>query len=230
MNTKIVTVILMIITLQACSATHSSVERGLSLNAKTVLKIVEGNYEIKQKWIADKNRERVIERVIKGGDELSMSNPGKYETKIEQLIVDLAENRFHSAGQWKNQNDYIANKVWENNAMIDRERSDLGNSHFRQVQGHGVIQYDLSGNGIIHEGQSQSGMRMREGLSPIGPDGLPMVLCRILRSPNASFFELTKTESIAFIKLASESLSRDEVCMSHSASSKEYWKKRSVSY
>lgn len=226
MKAGIFTIVLVAVLLQACSATHSGNDKRLSTNAKTVLKIIEGNNEIRQKWIDDSNRDKVIAKAIKGGDEISISNPGKYEAAVEKFIIDLVESKFHNPGQWMAQNNFIANKVWENNENIQLERSDLGKSNFRQVQGYGVIQYDLSGNGIFHEGQLQSIMRMRNGLGPIGPDGQPVLLCRILRSPNASFFEVTKTESIRFIKLASKSLSRDEICMNHSTASEEYWKIR----
>jgi hypothetical protein len=66
---------------------------------------------------------------------------------------------------------------------------------------------------------------MRNGLSPAGPDGKLVRLCRLFDHPKASFFEMSYSQSLDFVKIGAD-MPVDDLCGFYPGLHSRYWPKR----
>jgi hypothetical protein len=197
-----------------------------SWRAKEILAIINGNFELHQSWIKKaSSSERFIKNALKAGRELEERSDTNDVTRIEALMIELLSTRYSIEGRWLQKNNFIENATWTDNRIIDPNRFELGKVSFRQVQSKNTVQYDIS-RGLTIEGQRSSLLRMKDGLAPIGPDGKPILLCRMFNTPKSSFFEITETESGKFIAMTNSGMSKQDACISYSSANSKYWKLR----
>lgn len=67
--------------------------------------------------------------------------------------------------------------------------------------------------------------RMKKGLAPIGPDGLPILLCRLNDDPRGSYFEVTHREAVRLLNALSSGMSLERACLTDEIFG-DYWKSR----
>lgn len=222
--------ILFAITLILSLSANAQSDTRLSGGAKALLSIINGDHEKREQWIKKSSNDRFLRNAFKSANTLTLSSPGLYEEKAEEFMIEMIRDRFENDDRWKKRNNSIKNGAWENNALIELDRIEHGKTNLRLISAAGVVQYDLSGSGMVISGQRQSSMLMRGGNPPIGPDGGTIKLCRMFKSPHASFFELTNGEHRDFIKLTNSKLTNDEACLNHRPAYRKYWSGRSMSF
>lgn len=67
--------------------------------------------------------------------------------------------------------------------------------------------------------------RMKSGIAPIGPDGLPVLLCRLFSDLDTPYFEMAYTDASAFINESHSGLNVGNACIVGEQASA-YWKDR----
>lgn len=197
----------------------------LSWKAKEAQKIINGDEKLHQKWIEGAGSDMFLKGALRAVKELEQLEATKDVTPAEALIIEMLSQKYNLGDRWKTKYKFIENAVWANNSIIDLNRVELGKVTFRQVQAGITIQYDIS-RGMNIEGQRSSSGRMADGLSPIGPDGKPILLCRMFNTEKASFFEITQSERKNFLKMTQSGMKTQDACLTYGSALSKYWKER----
>lgn len=185
-----------------------------------------GDQRQKNSWVNRAQNDEFLHKALDGVHEyINKVHPVNVK-ESEKLVLALLSTRYITNEKWKSHNNLIGNKVWTNNDLIELDRVELGSVEFPLVKARSTIQHDMNAENRIIKGQRLSSTLMRTGFAPIGPDGKPVKLCRLVKHPKASFFELSESESSTFISASRSRMSDFQACVLYSGAMKRYWPNR----
>jgi hypothetical protein len=200
------------------------------LSEDAAQEIINGNSQLKEKWLKKAEHEDFMEHAIISIQSLVGKNNPLNISEHENLIIELMSKKYKLDNKWGEKNNIIENSVWQNNSLIDLDRVQLGTVKFPTINAYSTIQYDMSSEKRMITGQKLSSTLMRQGHAPIGPDGKSIKLCRLINHPSASFYEMSEYESHGFIKYSYSFMDVNQACIEYKSSLAKYWQKRRLGY
>ncbi len=189
-------------------------------------KILQGDKKTLNAWVIRAKRDWVYSLVMGEIHKIAPQVLGDGIENLEALQLGIISRHQSLPAGWESTNRYAGTLTHENDDLIELDRFGLGVVDFATVQARSTVQYDLSGDTRRIVGQKLSRTMMREGLAPIGPDGHLVVLCRLNKSPYASFFELKESQVDRFLAFSGSKMSREQACLKHPDVPAHYWQSR----
>lgn len=153
--------------------------------------------------------------------------------KKEKDVLTQVVQKTGIHGHWiEYNNSAIANNVMADNHLVQLNQMNYGKVYFPVIKAKNTIQYDEHDpkNIQIKYSNSLSSTRMRNGIPAIGSDGQAVQLCRLINDSNATFFEVSKTNSYNFVKYSGSGMSMQDACISYPGTLNRYWKKRYLDF
>ncbi|WP_425263734.1 hypothetical protein [Vibrio owensii] len=138
---------------------------------------------------------------------LATSNP-ELTRQVEATLINImtVDNEQLRNAYWSNQLGYEGTVVHQRNELINTDRVNvIGTSKDNKpyINRHALL----------------------EGIAPIGLDGKPVEVCRLIQTKSAAYFEMSFSDVQDFLNDSKSPMSKEESCLTKNLSSN-YWKAR----
>lgn len=145
------------------------------------------------------------------------------EANLVRMIISAYPNM---NGYWNNVQIHDGLSVVQSDRIIDLNRVFIEVFEMGAYQGEEADYLSVKEE---HHASKASGYnsheRMRMGLSPVGPDGLPVLLCRLNDDPRASYFELNHHLAGRLLNAIASNMTISRACLTDEIMGR-YWEKR----
>lgn len=156
----------------------------------------------------------------------SMESVADYREAEGNLIRLIARAYPRMGNYWNNSYQHRDVQVVQSSNLIDLNRVYFNKFEMGAYQtDEGSFYSALPEHHATESMAYNSQERMAMGLAPIGPDGTPIILCRLNDDPRASYFEMSQREGVRLLNALSTGMSLNRACLTDEIFG-DYWKVR----
>lgn len=168
--------------------------------------------------------------VLKSISKISKMDPSKEMTDklsfFTEEIIKKQNPKLHN--YWDEQVSTKGILINQANSIFDLERIKYSKPEYatKEIGDTGYSIYEQQNPIFTNEIPSTSRHRMMKGMPGIGPDGKDIVICRLLHSSHAPYYEMAYTDAERLLKKMDSDMSFSQSCIFSTKHMARYWQYR----
>jgi hypothetical protein len=156
----------------------------------------------------------------------SLDGQSNYDEAEANLIRIVASAYPNMASYWTDSVIHDDLRIIQADGLINLSRVYISKFEMGAYQGEKADYYSVDPDDYASDYNALNSMeRMKKGLSPVGPDGAPVVLCRLNDDSRASYFEIEQNLAGRLLNAISSNMTLERACLTDGMISS-YWKQR----